>query len=275
MLRYINRSILIQLLSMYLIFVTVVLIAGFSVNAQVEHRLSYDAQASDQALAQEIALETSARLRDAENSLVSLSSMVMQAKTPAAMLNMFRIFQSMRSDVDHVSWLDPVGGLLLSWPLQSAGGYGAEYSPPNVIQRARLATSPVFEVGIAVETTFNAGVIIAQSARTPDGKLVGIVVASLSLLQLSKPLVTVVHAQQQLKRRLIISIIDERGELIATPWHQRILQTVLDELPGAEQALKKSCRFACRSGSRWAGVVVQLCSCSEYGLGGCGAEAGG
>ena len=165
MLRYVHRSLLIQLLSMYLLFVTVVLIAGLGVNAQVEQRLRYDAQASDQALAQEIALETSARLRDAESSLVSLSSMMMQAKTPDAMLGILHTFQAMRSDVDHVSWLDPVGSLLISWPQQDPLGYGAEYSPPGVIQRARQANSPVFEVGIAVETTFNAGVIIAEPTR--------------------------------------------------------------------------------------------------------------
>src|SRR5260370_37585695 len=35
----------------------------------------------------------------------------------------------------------------------------------------------------------------------------------------------------------MISSIDDLGELIATPERQRILQTVLDELPGADQAL--------------------------------------
>lgn len=36
----------------------------------------------------------------------------------------------------------------------------------------------------------------------------------------------------------MISIIDNRGVLIATPDSQRILYTVLDELPGADQALR-------------------------------------
>ncbi len=35
----------------------------------------------------------------------------------------------------------------------------------------------------------------------------------------------------------MISIIGDQGELIATPEHERILQTVLDKLPGADQAL--------------------------------------
>src|SRR5207302_185112 len=38
--------------------------------------------------------------------------------------------------------------------------------------------------------------------------------------------------------RLMISIIDDQGRLIATPESKRILLTVLDELPGADQALQ-------------------------------------
>src|SRR5260370_33562077 len=34
-----------------------------------------------------------------------------------------------------------------------------------------------------------------------------------------------------------MSVIDDQGRLIATPQHKRILQTVLRELPGADQAL--------------------------------------
>src|SRR5437764_12534454 len=36
----------------------------------------------------------------------------------------------------------------------------------------------------------------------------------------------------------MINVIDNRGELIATPQHERILQTVLEQLPGADQALQ-------------------------------------
>jgi PAS domain S-box-containing protein len=155
------------------------------------------------------------------------------------MTTLLQAFRSARSDVDHVSWLDPFGGLRVSWP-QNAFVPGAEFSPPDVIQRARTSSAPVFEVGIAAETTLNAGVIIAQPARDSNGTLIGIVAASLSLVELSVPLKTVVEAQQRQGRQLMISIIDDRGRLIATPNSRRILWTVLDELPGADQALNGS-----------------------------------
>ncbi len=62
MLPFMRRSLLIQLLSVYLLFVVIVLIGGVGVNAVVEQQLRNDVQASDQALAQEIALETSLQL---------------------------------------------------------------------------------------------------------------------------------------------------------------------------------------------------------------------
>src|SRR6266700_4552954 len=236
MLHFMRRSLLVQLLSVYLLFVAVVLIGGVGVNVVVEQQLRNDVQASDQALAQEIALETSLHLRDAEDALVALSKLALQAATPDAMASIFHAFQAARSDVDHVYWLDPVGTLRVSWPPDRVE-LGAEFSPPGVVQRALTATGPVFEVGAMVKPTFNPDVIVAEPVRAPGGALVGIVAASLSLAELSDPLSTVVKAQQRQGRRLMISVIDDRGELIATPEHERILQTVLDELPGADQAL--------------------------------------
>ncbi|MBV9712684.1 MAG: cache domain-containing protein, partial [Ktedonobacteraceae bacterium] len=236
MLHFLHRSLLIQLLSVYLLFVVIVLLGGVGVNEVVAQQLKNDVQASDQALAQEIALQTDLQLLDAENSLVRLGNIVQQAGTPGTIANAFHTFKDARSDVDQVYWLGPVGDIRVSWPLNNVA-LGAEFSPPDVVQQALISTGPVFEVGIAVETTFHPGVILADPVRTSGGQLLGIVAASLSLAELSDPLATVAHAQQGQHRRLIISIIDDRGELIATPDSRRIMEKMLDELPGADQAL--------------------------------------
>jgi len=205
----------------------------------VEQKLRNDVQVSDRALAQEIALETSLHLRDAEQSLVALGNLALQASTLDTKRSILHTFHDARSDVDQVSWLDPVGTIQVSWPPGKVR-LGAEFSPPSVVQRALNPdiTSPVFEVGIAEETTFAPDVIIAEPVRTPSGKLVGIVAASISLKELSVPLTKVVQAQQTRGRQLMISIIDDQGRLIATPDPKRFLYTVLYELPGADQALQ-------------------------------------
>src|SRR5437588_5827169 len=200
MLPFMRRSLLIQLLSVYLLFVVVVLLGGLGVNAVVKQQLQNDVQASDQALAQEIALQTSLQLQSAENSLVKLGSLV-QASTPGAMAKTFQAFQAARSDVEQVYWIDPVGSLRVSCSLQACKVNSGsafpppEFSPPTVVQRALTATSPVFEVGIAEETTVNAGVILAYPVST-SGQLVGSVAASLKLTELSIPQGKVVQAHQ-------------------------------------------------------------------------------
>src|SRR5947209_3266204 len=193
---FVRRSLLVQLLSVYLLFVVVVLIGGVVVNTVGEQQLSTDVQASDQALAQEIALETGLHLRDAENALIMLGKLAAKVDTPDAMVNTFQAWKAARNDVDYVYWLDSVGQIRVSWP-QGKGGVGSEFSPPRVVQRTLMATGPVFEVGMAVEPTLSSGVIIAEPVRAASGTLVGIVAASLSLKELSEPLQRVVLAQQQ------------------------------------------------------------------------------
>ena len=245
MLHFMRRSLLVQLLSVYLLFVVVVLIGGVGVNMVVAQKLRNDVQASDQALAQEIAVETSLHLSDSESSLAKLGTLTGQADTHAAIVSLFQAFEAARNDVDQVYWLDSVGALVVSCPPlpgKCQDKLKAEFSPPEVIQRALTEPGPVyepvFEVGAVVEPTFNAGVIIAYPAHARGGKLVGFVAASFSLAKLSNPLEAVVNAQQEQGRRLMISIIDDGGKLIATPDHKQILFTVLNELPGADQALQ-------------------------------------
>src|SRR5215472_16466047 len=113
---FLHRSLLVQLLSVYLLFVLIVLLGGVGVNAVVEQRLRADVQSSDQALAQEIALDTSLQMRNAEDSVGRLGTLLLQAGTPEQIASIFQAFQAARSDVDHVYWLDPLGVLRVSWP---------------------------------------------------------------------------------------------------------------------------------------------------------------
>ena len=238
MLHFMSRSLLVQLLSVYLLFVIVVLVGGLGVNAIVEQRLSDDVRASDQALAQEIALETGLQLSDSERSVVELGNLVKLARTPDEIKTLLDTFKAARSDVDYVYWLDPLGILVASSPASQLSLGTTEFEPPDVVQQALASNGPVFEVGIAADTTLNAGVIIAAPVRTaPNGPLLGIVAVNLSLVDLSEPLQSVVQAQQQQNRHLNISVIDAKGELITTPGPWHVLDTVVNDLPGADQAL--------------------------------------
>lgn len=237
MLQFGRRSLLIQLLSVYLLFVIIVLTGGVGVDLVIEHQLRNDVQTSDQALAQEIALATSIQLGDDEGALTHMSQLLSQAHNSGEIASDLATFKAARSDVDYIYWLDPVGILLAAQPSTNITP-GAQFSPPDVVQRALFSSNPVFEVGAAVEPAFRPGIILAQSVFGAGGKRIGIVAASISLFELSEPLRQIVQAQQARGRQIQLSTIDKNGVLIATPDSSRFLQTVLDELPGAGAALQ-------------------------------------
>lgn len=280
---YLRRSLLVQLVSVYLVFVFVVLVTGIGVNTIIEQRLRADVQAADQALAQEIAGQTSQRMISASKAIQGLSNLALRNASQAgvttdsqafkdALAHDFEAVMDAQGDILHVSWLDPFGSVVVSVARPSAesaptqdgsGVVGQEFSPPSVVQDARYedatnegaakkgvhnANAPVYEVGIASETTNEAGVIVAQpvddaainttSASNPH--LIGIVAMSISLVQLSTPLQDVVAVQRQERRTLKISVIDNTGLLVAssdTSQVSGLLFNVLSELPGADRAL--------------------------------------
>jgi len=252
---FMRRSLLNQLLSVYLLFVAVVLIGGLVVNAVIEQQLTNSVQASDKALAQEIATQTSIQLRGVENSIVALGNLVKNAKSPQEIEQIFQVFQNARSaaeqgtdsDVAQVYWLDPLGAISVSCSPCQSGLITAEFQPQDVVEKALnpIVTSPVFDIGFTPQTIYTTGkgsiaaadaAIIAYGVRV-HGNLIGIVAASISLQNLSVPLQDVVNVQKKQGRKLDISIIDQRGELIATPDASRLLYSVLNVLPGADQAL--------------------------------------
>ena len=248
--KFVRRSLLIQLVSVYLLFVTVVLVAGVAVNAVVEQRLRAEVEAADQALAQDIALDTGAKLTGAEDSVRKIGQIALGAASNEAKARAFDAFMAASSDIDHVYWLDLLGAIVVSERAPNVPpdtvGIGAEFSPPGVVQRVTDeikhkpgSTAPAIEVGIAIETTPQPGVIIAEPVYAEGGLPAGIIAIDLSLGELSTPLVKVGDAQRKQQRKLSISVVDDRGDLIASadPNPARYLISVRGALPGLDQAL--------------------------------------
>ncbi len=234
-----HQSLLVQLLSGYMLFVLIVLGTGFMVNTVVEQELQSQVQASDLALAQEMAIETSIKLGSAKKSVVDLSQQpeVRQGDL-AAMQRTFGAFKVARSDIDRIYWLDAGGVLRVSVPADPLTiGVDFSHDPLSVYQVAMQASVPIVNEGVVDLTTFDAVVAVAQAVHAPDGKLEGIVATNLSLNALSVPLSTVINAQERQQRHLLISLLDQKGQLIGTSERERLLQPVANELPGASEAL--------------------------------------
>jgi hypothetical protein len=163
--RFMQRSLLRQLLGVYLVFVTVVLGTGLAINGGVQDRLRAEVQASDLALAQAIALETGDALRDARDSLRDLGDLpaVRTADLPT-MAAAFAAFKVARRDVDRVYWLDAAGIMRVSVPTDLRT-HDLDLAQAPVFKRARLARAPILEAGLVDLTTFNAVVGLAAGTR--------------------------------------------------------------------------------------------------------------
>lgn len=237
MFRFVRGSLLVQLLGGYLLFIGVVLATGVGANVVVQRQLRAEIHASDLALAQEIALETDSKLGNARESLAALARLDdVRRGTAPAMVHDFEAFKAARADVDRVYWLDTSGIMRVSVPMD-VRTVGADFSRQRLFQRAVSATEPIVEPGIVDLTTFNAVVGVAAPVRDDGGRLVGVVATNLLLDDLSAPLRQVIDAQAQRHQRLTISVIDDQGQLIATPERERLLQPVVGEMPGAAEAL--------------------------------------
>ena len=189
-------------------------------------------------MAQQIATQTSLTFHDAESALNALASLdVVRFGDQSAMAIAFAAATAARPDMDHVYWIDQFGALQVSVPA-AASALGSEFEPPDIVRRALQTNSPVFDVGLVHHGTFTAGVVIAQTVRDPAGQVLGILAISLALDDLSKPLVSVVHYQARQHRHLRINVIDSRAEIIASDDPSLLLDTVVNTLPGPQQALR-------------------------------------
>jgi PAS domain S-box-containing protein len=242
-----RRSLLVQLLGVYLLFVAAIFAADYKVNAVAQQQVTSQVQTTDLALAQEIARETENKIRGAESTLVRLSHLdAVRRKDLTEMSDAFRSFRAARPDVDLVYWLDAQGILQLSVP-SNMRTLGESFAEQPIFTSALRSTHPVLQDGVIDFTTYNAVVTLAVPVRNARGTLLGVLGTNLLLNDLSEPLVSVIGSQARQHQHVLISIVDAQGELIATVERERILQPVLDELPGATDALAG--RVATRQGS--------------------------
>jgi PAS domain S-box-containing protein len=237
MIRPIRQSLLVRLLGAYLLFVAVVLGTGYAVNRVMQRQLQTDVHTADLALAQAIALDVDAKLRGARESLEELSALdEVQRSDSAAMTRAFRAFKAARRDIDRVYWFDPAGIMRVSVP-ENARTQGSDFSQRRLFQQTSTAGGLITEAGIVDLTTYQAVAAIAQPVRDSRGTLLGVVAMNLRLDDFSASLRAIVNEQAHQQKPLNISLVDSQGLLVASPEQERLLQPVLDELPGLAEAL--------------------------------------
>ena len=250
----VRRSLLMQLLCVYLVFVLIMLATGVEADRVGRGLIVSEVQSTDVALAQEIAFDTDTRLTTIKGALSTLSQLpTIREGVGDDMLESFNAFKAARHDIDQVYWLDANGVMRASEPV-NLRTLGASFATQPLFQRAITSHGVTVEAGIVDLTTFNADMNFTLAVRDASGQLLGVLGAGVLLDGLNAPIDAVMNAQAAQRQTLRISILDQQGNLIATPDRERLLQPGLANLPGAGAALagKTTTQVAqSESGQEW------------------------
>ncbi|HEY7848841.1 MAG TPA: cache domain-containing protein, partial [Ktedonobacterales bacterium] len=253
-LRIARRSLLIQFVSVYIIFVLIVLATGVEADQIGQRQFQAAIQSTDVSLAQQVAFDTGSRLSEVENSLVALGQLpTVRAGVSDDMLETFQAFRVARHDVDQVYWLDTSGMLRASVPA-NLRTLGASFAADPLYQRALKTRNVVVEADVVDLTTFNADISFSIALRDGNGVLLGVLGASVLLDELNIPIQSVMSSQPAQSQSLRITILDNEGAIIASPERERLLQYATPLLPGASDALRGHIATAAAtdaSGTEW------------------------
>ncbi|MDE3231026.1 MAG: GAF domain-containing protein, partial [Chloroflexota bacterium] len=237
MLQVARRSLLMQFVSVYIVFVLVILATGVVADQIGQHQFRGAMQLSDLALAQQVAFDTGSRLTNVENSLVALSQLpTVRAGAGPEMVEAFQAFRIARHDVDQVYWLDNTGILRVSVPT-NLRTLGSSFAADPAFKQAAQGTSVVVQADVVDLTTFNADISFSIAIRDAHGAVLGVLGASVLLDELNIPIQSVMTSQLTRSQTLRISILDRSGKIIASPERERLLQFATPLLPGAGAAL--------------------------------------
>lgn len=238
MVHLIRRSLLMQVLGVYLLFVIIVLATGLGSNAVAQQQLRAEVQTTDLALGQEVALDIYSRINSVEDSLVVLSPSTAASAGSASQMNqLLSTFKIGRDDVDLVYWLDTHGAMLVSAP-SIIPNPSAAFANEPVFKRAIISNGPVVEAGLMDPITRGPVVTVAEPVRDNRGVLLGVLATNTDLYSLALPTKDVIAAQAAQGQHLLISVLDEQGRLLVSPLAKYLLSPGAAQLPGARDALQ-------------------------------------
>ena len=238
MVHLIRRSLLMQVLGVYLLFVIIVLATGLGSNAVAQQQLRAEVQTTDLALGQEVALDIYSRINSVEDSLVVLSpSTAASAGSTSQMNQLLSTFKIGRDDVDLVYWLDTHGAILVSAP-SIIPSPSASFANEPVFKRALTSNGPVVEAGLVDPITQGPVVTVAEPVRDNRGILLGVLATNTDLYSLALPTKDVIAAQAAQGQHLLISVLDEQGRLLVSPQANDLLNPGSAQLLGATDALQ-------------------------------------
>jgi PAS domain S-box-containing protein len=271
MLKILERSITLQLLVFYGLFIGPLLLGGVELYLFQREALQQSAQRTDLGIAQAIALEVESTVRAAAEEEVNLSQSEAARHLDLSQLSSsFATARRSYADISLYFVCDRSGYLLLSYPAsrEPRGGHdgSCEYAPPA---QALRSETPLLSPGRVSLTTQEPVVSLVARIINTQGQAVGIMGINLSLVQFTSHLMEV-QRQLTTNGEVHIWIVDEQGHPLASTEHVSFQINLHNSLPGLAYALRgKQGNLLARTqnrdwlysylpvaGTRWA-VVIQ------------------
>jgi signal transduction histidine kinase/HAMP domain-containing protein len=235
MLKILERSIALQLLVFYVLFIVPLLLGGVELFLFQRDALQQSAQRTNLGIAQAIALEIRSTIRSAVEETVELSTSTAASQLDLPQLKtLFTSANRSHPGIGLYFVCDQSGRLLLSYPIDGGRGSPCEYTPPV---GALQSGTPVISPGRVSPTTQADVVSIATQISDARGRPIGLVGINLPLVQLTAHLQEV---QEKLTANgeVHIWIVDERGRLLASTGNTPFQADLRATLPGLVQALQ-------------------------------------
>ena len=237
MLKILERSITLQLLLFYCLFIIPLLLGGLELYMFQHNALQQSAQRTDLGLAKAIALEVESNVRAAVEEDVDLSkSQAASQLDPHQLTATFAIAKLSYPDISLYFVCDTSGKVVISYP--SGPNTIDQYaSPCDSFQQAVQYNTPLISPGRVSAITGTNVVSIATRITGTRGQFVGIMIINVSLEQFTSHLM-VVRQQLSSNGEVRIWIVDEEGKPLANTEGVPLQTNLLATLPGLKNALR-------------------------------------
>ncbi|MBE3557662.1 MAG: PAS domain-containing protein [Ktedonobacteraceae bacterium] len=238
MLKLLERSIALQLLVFYCLFIIPLVLGGAELYLFQHDALQQNTRRNELGFAQAISLEMASHTRAAiaENAALTASQAARQLNLPE-LTTLFTTSRLSHPDIDLYFVCDTTNHLLLSYPSVPSQARQqksmCDYIPPA---QTLYNSEPSLSPGRVSPTTRTDVISIISRITDERGNTIGIVGLNLSLAQFTSHLETI---QRQLSpdREARIWIADERGRLLASTEHSLSQTDLRKNLPGLTNAL--------------------------------------
>lgn len=232
-----RRDLGLQLLSLYLLFVGLVIVATLVFENFASQRLEADVKAADLALARAIAQETSAVIDNALESVENVASYpAVVAADRVGMESVFQTLMDVRNNVNLVYRLDESGTMIFHYPRGPVSTVGDDFSFRDYFQAALASDEALLSKGRISPTTNQPVATAVMPLRDENGRFQGVVATNLMLESLSSTLVSIASEYAPADGFQVL-IVDDTGQIIAHTNPEALLTDANSVMPAIVTAV--------------------------------------